>query len=49
MRMVWEMLSKAALRSRRIRIVSSPASAAMRRSLVILTSAVFGAIEWVKA
>ena len=40
MRMVWEMVSKAALRSRRMRIVKSPESAAMRRSLVILTRAV---------
>ena len=34
------MVSKAALRSRRMRMVSSPESDAMRRSLVILMSAV---------
>ncbi len=37
---VWEMVSNAALRSRRMRMVSSPESAAWRRSLVILTRAV---------
>ena len=40
MRMLCEMVSKAALRSRRMRMVNSPESAAMRRSLVIFTSAV---------
>ena len=39
-RMLYEMVSKAALRSRRMRIVRCPESAAMRRSLVILTRAV---------
>ena len=39
-RMLCEMVSKAALRSRRMRMVRCPESAAMRRSLVILTRAV---------
>lgn len=39
-RMLWEIVSKAAVRSRRMSIVSSPESAAIRRSLVTLTSAV---------
>lgn len=34
-RMVWEIVSKAALRSRRMRMDSKPESAAIRRSLVI--------------
>ncbi len=37
---VWETASNAALRSRRMRMVSSLESAARRRSLVILTRAV---------
>ena len=36
----WEMVSKAAERSRRMRMVSKPSSAARRRSLVILARAV---------
>ena len=39
-RMEGEILSKAALRSRRMRMVSKPESAAMRRSLVVLIRAV---------
>lgn len=39
-RMLWEIVSKAAVRSRRMSIVSSPESAAIKRSLVTLTSAV---------
>ena len=35
-RMVWETVSKAAERSRRMRMVTRPLSAAIRRSLVIL-------------
>ena len=34
-RMVWEIVSKAALRSRRIRMEIKPESAAIRRSLVM--------------
>ena len=33
-RMVWEIVSKAAVRSRRMRMESKPESAAIRRSLV---------------
>ena len=40
MKVVWEMVSKAALRSRRMRMDSIPESAASRRRLVILTRAV---------
>ena len=36
----WEMVSKAAARSRRTRVVSNPESAVRRRSFVILTKAV---------
>ena len=36
----WEMMSKAAVRSRRMRMVSNPESAARRRSLVVLTKAI---------
>lgn len=39
-RRLWEMVSKAAVRSRRMRMESKPVSAAMRRSLVIFMSAV---------
>lgn len=39
-RMEWEIVSKAALRSRRMRIDRSLESAAIRRSLVILIRAV---------
>lgn len=39
-RMEWEMVSKAAFRSRRMRMDKSPASAVIRRSLVILSRAV---------
>lgn len=39
-RMVWEIVSKAALRSRRMRMDSKPESAAIRRSLVIFRRAV---------
>ena len=39
-RMVWETVSKAAERSRRMRMVTRPLSAAIRRSLVILIRAV---------
>ena len=39
-RVVWEMVSKAALRSRRMRMDNSPESAAIRRSFVILRRAV---------
>ena len=39
-RMVWEMVSNAAVRSRRMRIEREPVSAARRRSLVILMRAV---------
>lgn len=39
-RVEWEMVSKAALRSRRMRIDKSPESAAIRRSFVILRRAV---------
>jgi len=38
--MEWEMVMKAALRSRRMRMDNSPESAAMRRSFVILMRAV---------
>ena len=40
MRMVWEMVSKAALRSSRMRMVNWPESAASIRSLVIFRRAV---------
>lgn len=40
MREVCEMVSKAAVRSRRMRMESKPVSEAMRRSLVIFRSAV---------
>ena len=39
-RVVWEMVSKAALRSRRMRMDNSLESAAIRRSFVILRRAV---------
>ena len=39
-RMLWSMVSKAAVRSRRIRSDVEPASAVIRRSLVTLTRAV---------
>ena len=39
-RMEWEMVSKAAVRSRRMRMDKCPESAAIRRSLVIFMSAV---------
>ena len=39
-RVVWEMVLKAALRSRRMRMDDSPESAAIRRSFVILRRAV---------
>ena len=46
-RMLWEMVSKAAERSRRISVVMEPESAAMRRSLVILIRAV-SVLWWVR-
>ena len=48
--MEWEMVSKAALRSRRMRMVRRPESAARRRLLVILIKAVSGeaGLEWFK-
>ena len=39
-RMLWEIVSKAAVRSRRMSIVRCPESAAIRRSLVIFARAV---------